>query len=102
MSRSFADTAKAEENYQILDQLKDANIWKILTNLVDPNTGFNQACTFRVRVRLKGLHFITGLFQVICLRGNGSACHWRSLIWTPVFGFDSLIYHLTMRIKILK
>lgn len=54
MSRSFADPAKAEENYQILDQLKDANIWKILTNLVDPNTGFNQACTFRVRVRLKG------------------------------------------------
>ncbi|XP_062162943.1 sister chromatid cohesion protein PDS5 homolog A [Alnus glutinosa] len=47
MSRSFADPAKAEENYQILDQLKDANIWKILTNLVDPNTGFHQACTFR-------------------------------------------------------
>ncbi|KAG6641941.1 sister chromatid cohesion protein PDS5 homolog B-like [Carya illinoinensis] len=47
MSRSFADPAKAEENYQILDQLKDANIWKILTNLVDPNTSFNQACTSR-------------------------------------------------------
>ncbi|XP_042945591.1 sister chromatid cohesion protein PDS5 homolog B isoform X3 [Carya illinoinensis] len=47
MSRSFADAVKAEENYQILDQLKDANIWKILTNLVDPNTSFQQACTFR-------------------------------------------------------
>ncbi|XP_035545747.1 sister chromatid cohesion protein PDS5 homolog A isoform X2 [Juglans regia] len=47
MSRSFADPVKAEENYQILDQLKDANIWKILTNLVDPNTSFQQACTFR-------------------------------------------------------
>ncbi|XP_048323371.1 sister chromatid cohesion protein PDS5 homolog A [Ziziphus jujuba] len=47
MSRSFADPAKAEENFQILDQLKDTNIWKILTNLVDPNTSFHQACTIR-------------------------------------------------------
>ncbi|CAK7323338.1 unnamed protein product [Dovyalis caffra] len=47
MSRSFAEPAKAEENYQILDQLKDANIWKILTNLLDPNTSFRQACTGR-------------------------------------------------------
>ncbi|XP_050288244.1 sister chromatid cohesion protein PDS5 homolog A isoform X1 [Quercus robur] len=47
MSRSFADPTKAEENFLILDQLKDANIWKILTNLVDPNTNFHQAYTFR-------------------------------------------------------
>ncbi|KAG8649135.1 hypothetical protein MANES_08G068700v8 [Manihot esculenta] len=47
MSRSFAEPAKAEENFQILDQLKDANIWKILTNLLDANTGFHQACTGR-------------------------------------------------------
>ncbi|KAF2288817.1 hypothetical protein GH714_015036 [Hevea brasiliensis] len=47
MSRSFAEPAKAEENFQILDQLKDANIWKILTNLLDANTGFQQACTGR-------------------------------------------------------
>ncbi|KAF4399484.1 hypothetical protein G4B88_022567 [Cannabis sativa] len=47
MSRSFADPAKAEENFQILDQLKDAKIWKILTSLVDPNTSFHQACTYR-------------------------------------------------------
>ena len=49
MSRSFADAAKAEENFLILDQLKDANIWKILTSLVDPKTSFQQACTSRVR-----------------------------------------------------
>lgn len=49
MSRLFADPAKAEENFQFLDQLKDVNIWKILTNLVDPNTSFQQACTLRVR-----------------------------------------------------
>lgn len=47
MSRSFADPIKAEENFQILDQLKDANIWKILTSLVDPNTSFHQASTSR-------------------------------------------------------
>jgi hypothetical protein len=48
MSRSFAEPAKTEENFQILDQLKDVNIWKILTNLLDPNTSFHQACTGRV------------------------------------------------------
>ncbi|KAM1033682.1 hypothetical protein FF1_037151 [Malus domestica] len=47
MSRLFADPVKAEESFQFLDQLKDVNIWKILTNLVDPNTGSQQACTLR-------------------------------------------------------
>ncbi|TXG69783.1 hypothetical protein EZV62_004718 [Acer yangbiense] len=48
MSRSFAEPMKAEENFQILDQLKDANIWKILANLLDPNISFHQAYTGRV------------------------------------------------------
>lgn len=52
MARSFADPAKAEENFQFLDQLKDANIWKILMNLVDPNTSFHQARTLRVRINI--------------------------------------------------
>lgn len=47
MSRSFAEPAKAEENFLILDQLKDANVWKILMNLLDPNTSFDQAFTGR-------------------------------------------------------
>ncbi|KAK3010031.1 hypothetical protein RJ639_010994, partial [Escallonia herrerae] len=47
MSRCFADPAKAEENFQILDQLKDANVWKILTSLLDPNTSSLQACAYR-------------------------------------------------------
>ncbi|KAE9599128.1 hypothetical protein Lalb_Chr15g0088251 [Lupinus albus] len=42
MSRSFADPTKAEESFHILDQLKDDNIWKSLTNLVDPNTSFHE------------------------------------------------------------
>ncbi|OMO76990.1 Armadillo-like helical [Corchorus capsularis] len=47
MSRSFSDPVKAEESFQILDQLKDANIWKILMNLLDPNTTFQQASSGR-------------------------------------------------------
>ncbi|XP_043693210.1 sister chromatid cohesion protein PDS5 homolog B-like [Telopea speciosissima] len=43
MSRWFSDLEEAEESFQILDQLKDANIWKILTTLLDPNTSFQQA-----------------------------------------------------------
>ncbi|KAL2483907.1 hypothetical protein Fot_45351 [Forsythia ovata] len=47
MSHCFADPASAEENFQILDQLKDSNIWKILTSLLDPNTSCLQACSSR-------------------------------------------------------
>ncbi|KAI5414430.1 sister chromatid cohesion protein PDS5 homolog A isoform X3 [Lathyrus oleraceus] len=47
MSHLFADPIKAEESFQILDQLKDANIWKILANLVDPNTSLHQARSYR-------------------------------------------------------
>ncbi|CAJ2658166.1 unnamed protein product [Trifolium pratense] len=47
MSRSFADPSEAEESFQILDQLNDTNIWKILTHLVDPNTSFHQTRAYR-------------------------------------------------------
>ncbi|XP_077237607.1 sister chromatid cohesion protein PDS5 homolog A-like isoform X2 [Tasmannia lanceolata] len=47
MSRWFSDPAKAEESFQILNQLKDANIWKILTSLLAPDTSFQQAYTCR-------------------------------------------------------
>ncbi|KAG4129249.1 hypothetical protein ERO13_D09G067600v2 [Gossypium hirsutum] len=47
MSRCFSDPVKAEESFQILDQLKDANIWRILVNLLDPNTSFHQASSGR-------------------------------------------------------
>ncbi|KAL2341418.1 hypothetical protein Fmac_009358 [Flemingia macrophylla] len=47
MSRSFADQVKAEESFQILDQLQDDNVWKILTDLVDPNTSFHQTRIYR-------------------------------------------------------
>lgn len=49
MSRCFTDPAEAEENFQILDQLKDSNIWKLLTQLLDPNTSSLQASSLRVR-----------------------------------------------------
>ncbi|KAI3456589.1 hypothetical protein Pfo_013252 [Paulownia fortunei] len=47
MSRCFTDPAEAEENFQILDQLKDSNIWKLLTQLLDPNISSLQAITSR-------------------------------------------------------
>jgi len=50
MSHSFGDPIKAEENFQVLEQLTDANIWKILANLVDPNTSLQQARAYRVKL----------------------------------------------------
>ncbi|KAL6538568.1 hypothetical protein OROGR_012556 [Orobanche gracilis] len=47
MSRYFGDPAKAEENFQTLDQLKDTKIWKILLRLIDPNTSSLQASSLR-------------------------------------------------------
>ncbi|KAL2475831.1 hypothetical protein Adt_36567 [Abeliophyllum distichum] len=47
MSRCFTDPARAEENFQILDQLKDPNIWKSFSSLLDPNTSSPQACSLR-------------------------------------------------------
>lgn len=48
MSRLFNDPVKAEENFQFLNQLKDANIWKMLTTLLDPSTSLHQAWSCRV------------------------------------------------------
>lgn len=50
MSRAFSDPPKTEQNFLILDQLKDANIWKMLNNLVDPSTSIMQASKIRVRI----------------------------------------------------
>ncbi|KAI3718580.1 hypothetical protein L6452_19457 [Arctium lappa] len=47
MSHCFVDPIKAEADLQLLDQLKDANIWKILTTLLDPNTSSLQSRSFR-------------------------------------------------------
>lgn len=49
MSRCFAEPAEAEEKFQILDQLKDSNIWKLVTQLLDPNTSSLQASSSRVK-----------------------------------------------------
>ncbi|XP_022877905.1 sister chromatid cohesion protein PDS5 homolog A-B-like isoform X3 [Olea europaea var. sylvestris] len=47
MSSCFTDPAKAEENFQILDQLKDAQIWEIFARLLDPDTSSPQARSLR-------------------------------------------------------
>lgn len=48
MSRLFHDHSKAEESLNALNQLKDANVWKLLSTLLDPATPFQQACSIRV------------------------------------------------------
>lgn len=66
MSRSFADPTEAEESFQILDQLNDTNIWKILTNLVDPNTSFHQTRAYRViYLKLMYMFFEILLWNII-------------------------------------
>ncbi|CAL5047345.1 unnamed protein product [Urochloa decumbens] len=47
MSRLFSDPAKCEENLNMLHQLKDGNIWKIFTRLLDCSTTFEKAWSLR-------------------------------------------------------
>ncbi|XP_016550308.1 sister chromatid cohesion protein PDS5 homolog A isoform X2 [Capsicum annuum] len=47
MSRCFTDPGKAEESFQILDQLKDANVWRILIALIDPDSNSVRASSSR-------------------------------------------------------
>ncbi|GJN28989.1 hypothetical protein PR202_gb17174 [Eleusine coracana subsp. coracana] len=47
MSRLFSDPAKCEENLNMLHQLKDDNIWKIFTSLLDCSTTFEEAWSLR-------------------------------------------------------
>ncbi|EMS45215.1 Sister chromatid cohesion protein PDS5-like protein B [Triticum urartu] len=48
MSRLFSDAVKAEEYLNMLLQLKDENIWKMFTSLLDCATTFNNAWSIRV------------------------------------------------------
>nr|XP_043623301.1 sister chromatid cohesion protein PDS5 homolog B-like isoform X2 [Erigeron canadensis] len=43
MAHCFVDSIKAETDLQLLDQSKDANIWRILTKLLDPNSSCVQS-----------------------------------------------------------
>ncbi|KAI3499028.1 hypothetical protein L1887_34820 [Cichorium endivia] len=47
MSQCFVDPIKTEADFQILNQLKDDNILKILTTLVDPTTSSLQSRSLR-------------------------------------------------------
>ncbi|GJV33394.1 sister chromatid cohesion protein PDS5 homolog B-like protein isoform X1 [Tanacetum coccineum] len=47
MTHCFTDTTKAEADFLLLHQLKDANVWKILTTLLDPATSSRQTCKSR-------------------------------------------------------
>ncbi|KAF3796619.1 Sister chromatid cohesion PDS5-like protein A [Nymphaea thermarum] len=47
MSRLFKDPSRAEESFQMLNQLKDDNVWKTLTSLLDYNIGTIQSLMAR-------------------------------------------------------
>ncbi|KAL8214756.1 hypothetical protein R6Q57_004205 [Mikania cordata] len=47
MSHCFTDSTKAELDFLLLHQLKDANVWKILTKLLDPVTSSLQSSKSR-------------------------------------------------------
>ncbi|CAM8985985.1 unnamed protein product [Rhodiola kirilowii] len=47
MSRLFPEPSKAEELFQILDQIKDENIWRILTTLFETDTSSHRAFALR-------------------------------------------------------
>lgn len=48
IANQFVDPIKAEENLQKLHQMKDNNIFKALSTLLNPSTTFAQAATVRV------------------------------------------------------
>ncbi|KAF0904436.1 hypothetical protein E2562_034511 [Oryza meyeriana var. granulata] len=48
MSRLFSDPTKSEEYLNMLHQIKDANIWNILTSLLDCSTTFTKAWSLQV------------------------------------------------------
>ncbi|XP_078443131.1 binding protein isoform X2 [Wolffia australiana] len=50
MSRLFSDPLKAEESFQTLNQLKDADIWKIFGLLCDPCTNSSEAWESRAEL----------------------------------------------------
>ncbi|KAL6546873.1 hypothetical protein OROMI_022594 [Orobanche minor] len=70
MSRCFTDPAEAEENFQILDQLKNSKIWEHLEKLLDANTRSLQAINARDEL-LKFLgheHQLYEFLSSLCLK----------------------------------
>ena len=48
IANQFVDPAKAEENLLKLQQMKDNNIFKALSTLLNPSTTLSQAASVRV------------------------------------------------------
>ncbi|KAL6562372.1 hypothetical protein OROGR_003379 [Orobanche gracilis] len=70
MSRCFTDPAEAEENFQILDQLKNSKIWEHLEKLLDANTRSLQGINARDEL-LKFLgheHQLYEFLSSLCLK----------------------------------
>lgn len=66
MSRLFPEPSKAEELFQTLDQIKDENIWRILSTLLDSDTHAYRACALRVSsIKFSFLRLIIKLTEMV-------------------------------------
>ncbi|XP_071689759.1 sister chromatid cohesion protein PDS5 homolog A isoform X3 [Rutidosis leptorrhynchoides] len=70
MSHCFTDPAKAEADFLLLHQLKDANVWKILAKLLDPATTSSQSCKYRDELlEIVGQkHPLYGLLSILSMK----------------------------------
>ncbi|XP_076907861.1 sister chromatid cohesion protein PDS5 homolog A-like [Bidens hawaiensis] len=70
MSHCFTDPTKAESDFLLLHQLKDANVWKILTTLLDPTTSSLQS--FKARDELLKIvgqkHPLYGVLSILSIK----------------------------------
>ncbi|XP_076925965.1 sister chromatid cohesion protein PDS5 homolog A-like isoform X2 [Bidens hawaiensis] len=70
MSHCFTDPTKAESDFLLLHQLKDANVWKILTTLLDPTTSSLQS--FKARDELLKIvgqkHPLYGFLSILSIK----------------------------------
>ncbi|KAJ0791644.1 putative sister chromatid cohesion protein Pds5 [Helianthus annuus] len=70
MSRCFTDPTKAESDFLLLHQLKDANVWKILTTLLDPTTSSLQSSKSRdALLKIVGQkHPLYGILSILSIK----------------------------------
>ncbi|KAJ0808766.1 putative sister chromatid cohesion protein Pds5 [Helianthus annuus] len=70
MSRCFTDPTKAESDFLLLHQLKDANVWKILATLLDPTTSSLQSSKSRdALLKIVGQkHPLYGILSILSIK----------------------------------
>ncbi|KAI3829442.1 hypothetical protein L1987_03566 [Smallanthus sonchifolius] len=70
MSHCFTDPTKAESDFSLLHQLKDANVWRILITLLDPTTNSLQSSKSRDELlKIVGQkHPLYGILSILSIK----------------------------------